>query len=139
MPFVPGEKRAEFEALIQRSFSRRTFEITDIGPNNQRMRAAERPAYYPICYIQPVRGNEMVLGFDLMNGPTREFLERARTIRRAVVTLVGAGTPSTRSIVTDDDGRFAFLGLPEGRYTAVATKAGFAPSLATTSRAPSAR
>jgi uncharacterized protein (DUF2141 family) len=49
-------------------------------------------------------------------------------IRRAVVTLAGSGTPSTRSVVTDDDGRFAFLGLPDGRYTAVATKAAYLPS-----------
>jgi uncharacterized protein (DUF2141 family) len=49
-------------------------------------------------------------------------------IRRAVVTLVGSDTPSTRSVVTDDDGRFAFLGLPEGRYTVVATKAAYLPS-----------
>lgn len=49
-------------------------------------------------------------------------------LRRAVVTLVGSGTPSTRSVVTDDDGRFAFLGLPEGRYTVVATKAAYLPS-----------
>lgn len=49
-------------------------------------------------------------------------------VRRVIVTLVGSGMPSTRSVVTDDDGHFTFSKVPQGQYTVVATKAGFLPS-----------
>jgi hypothetical protein len=70
---------------------------------------------------RPVAGTASISGVVVGDAPDSR-------IRRAVVTLVGSGTPPTRSVVTDDDGRFAFPGLPEGRYTAVATKAAYLPS-----------
>ena len=41
-------------------------------------------------------------------------------IRRALVTIAGDGL--TRSLVTDDEGRFAFTNLPAGRFTIQAAK-----------------
>jgi uncharacterized protein (DUF2141 family) len=70
---------------------------------------------------RPAAGTASISGVVVGDAPDSR-------IRRAVVTLVGSGTPPTRSVVTDDDGRFAFPGLPEGRYTAVATKAAYLPS-----------
>lgn len=46
-------------------------------------------------------------------------------VRRAIVTLQGPGEPSTRSLVTDDAGRFRFESLPPERYSLVATKAAY--------------
>ena len=46
-------------------------------------------------------------------------------LRRAVVTAVGPGTPSTHSVITDDEGRFTIDGLPAGRYRIVASKAAY--------------
>jgi len=50
-----------------------------------------------------------------------------RPIPNAEVTLGGA-PPSTKNtkVMTDAEGRFVFLDLPEGTFTVVATKAGFA-------------
>ena len=46
----------------------------------------------------------------------------AQPIRRAIVTLSGGGTAASVQRVTDDGGRFAFDGLPAGRYTLTAEK-----------------
>jgi Carboxypeptidase regulatory-like domain len=51
-----------------------------------------------------------------------------RPLRRVVVTLTPAGTGMTisRSTTTDDEGRFAFVRLPAGNYSALrAAKAGY--------------
>ncbi len=83
---VPHERRTEFEAAMQRYFSRRTFEITEFAADGHRVRAGERPTYYPISYIEPLAGNEAALGYDVTTAPTRAFLERARATRRFVTT-----------------------------------------------------
>jgi len=44
----------------------------------------------------------------------------------ANVEVKNLDTNATRSVVSDSDGRFAFLLLPSGRYTLTATKDGFA-------------
>ena len=38
-------------------------------------------------------------------------------VRQAVVTIAGGGLAQSRSVVTDDGGRFAFENLPAGRFT----------------------
>jgi hypothetical protein len=40
-----------------------------------------------------------------------------RSVRLAIVTLVGGPLAESRSTVTDDDGRFAFRDVPPGRFT----------------------
>ena len=49
-------------------------------------------------------------------------------VRRAIVSLRGTGLPAGRSAITDDAGRFAFDGLPDGRFTVTATKAAWLPA-----------
>ena len=46
-------------------------------------------------------------------------------VRRARVRLAAPELRGGRSILTDDEGRFIFIGLPAGRYTVAASKAGF--------------
>lgn len=46
-------------------------------------------------------------------------------VRRAVVTIQRSGEVATRSVATDDDGRFVARNLPAGRYTVVARKAAY--------------
>jgi len=43
-------------------------------------------------------------------------------VRRAIVTLVSSDGLDARSMASDDSGRFAFTGLPAGRYTLTADK-----------------
>jgi hypothetical protein len=47
-------------------------------------------------------------------------------VRRAIVTISG-DLSSARSAITDDEGRFAFRAVPEGRFTIGAAKAGYLP------------
>lgn len=49
----------------------------------------------------------------------------ARPLRRALVTVTGAELKGSRQVVTDDDGRFVFAGLPAGRYALVVDKPGY--------------
>jgi uncharacterized protein (DUF2141 family) len=46
-------------------------------------------------------------------------------VRRAQVTLNGQAIRSTRTIVTDDKGHFAFTALPAGRYNLQVSKPGY--------------
>jgi uncharacterized protein (DUF2141 family) len=46
-------------------------------------------------------------------------------VRRARVTLSGVELRGNRQTMTSDDGRFSFAGLPAGRYTMTASKAGY--------------
>lgn len=46
-------------------------------------------------------------------------------VRRARVTLSATELRGTRSTLTDNQGRFVFPGLPAGRFTMTASKAGF--------------
>jgi hypothetical protein len=55
-------------------------------------------------------------------------------LRRAIVTLRADGLPDGRSTISDDDGRFAFEGLPAGRFTLSATKPAFLPGALGSSR-----
>ena len=52
----------------------------------------------------------------------------AEPIRRAIVSLRGPGLPPTRSVITDDEGRFTLRNLPTGRYSLIATKAAYLPA-----------
>lgn len=46
-------------------------------------------------------------------------------VRRAILTLSGAELPHGRAAISDDEGRFAFENLPEGRFMVSATKAAY--------------
>jgi protocatechuate 3,4-dioxygenase beta subunit len=49
-------------------------------------------------------------------------------VRRAIVTLSGGDLTSSRTAITDDDGKFTMKSLPPGRYTITATKAAYVPT-----------
>jgi two-component system, cell cycle sensor histidine kinase and response regulator CckA len=86
VPFVTQERRSVVEAAMQKLYPRRAFQIVQFDSPATPTRAGERPYYYPICYIEPMRGNEMALGYDLATGPTHTFLDQARSSRQMVVT-----------------------------------------------------
>lgn len=55
--------------------------------------------------------------------------ERAVPVRRAIVTVSGAGLVPSRSAITDDDGRFVVERLPAGRFTISVSRASFITSI----------
>jgi hypothetical protein len=52
--------------------------------------------------------------------------EQGATVPGASVEVRNVGTNLTRTLTTDESGRFVFLQLPPGRYTLTASKQGFA-------------
>ncbi|MDO8544926.1 MAG: CHASE domain-containing protein [Opitutaceae bacterium] len=102
VPVVAHAQRARFEADLQRYYESRSFAIVERDASGLPQRAANRPVYYPISYIQPLRGNEAALGYDLSTGPTNAFLQQARETRQVLVTppvpLV-QGRPGQRGVV----------------------------------------
>jgi two-component sensor histidine kinase len=76
-PQVTDAERAAFEEAARRE-GYSDFRITEQYAPGQMMRAAQRPEYVPVYYIEPYRGNELALGFDVASDPVRrEALDRA--------------------------------------------------------------
>ena len=95
VPRVTGTQRGAFEAQI-RNEGYPEFQITERNASEQRVRAATRPEYFPVTYLEPWVGNETVLGYDVASDPVwRAALEQARTTGRPAATarlhLVQAG------------------------------------------------
>lgn len=78
VPRVPVAERAKVE--LDRKSQIPDFEITERSPQGEFIRALEREEYFPVLFVEPLSGNERVLGFDLAsNESRREALLRART------------------------------------------------------------
>ena len=77
IPRVPDAARARFEEAASRDGYAR-FRFTDRKTKGVMVRAARRPEYYPVYYVEPYAGNEAALGFDLApNATRREAMERS--------------------------------------------------------------
>lgn len=85
VPLIRHEDRAKFEAVLKESYGREAG-FVDMDASGTRVRAPERREYYPIAYVQPLKGNEAAFGYDLMQGRTISFLTEARESRQIVVT-----------------------------------------------------
>ena len=98
VPRVAAPERAAFEARV-RSEGYPDFQITERDERGRLGRARERAEYWPICFVEPMAGNEPALGYDLKTGPTTNELARAsgstNLLGSAPISLVqaNAGTP----------------------------------------------
>ena len=86
VPLIEAAQRAETEARLARTYPGLASGIIDYEAPGRPRRAPERSAYLPIVYVHPLAGNEPAVGFDLAQGPTREFLAKARSTRKPVAT-----------------------------------------------------
>jgi signal transduction histidine kinase len=95
-PRIDLSRRATFEKEQQAELP--GFEIREMGPAGQRRRAAERDTYYPVTYVEPLQGNEHIVGYDL-------FSESGR--RTAVEQTIDTGsviaTPPIRLVQQTGD------------------------------------
>jgi hypothetical protein len=73
--------------------------------------------------IEPTVGTGEISGVIVTAEP------QPRPVRRVVVTLTGSELRPKRGAITDDEGRFSIGGLPAGRFTLTATRAGFVTSV----------
>jgi PAS domain S-box-containing protein len=85
-PKIIDPERANYERAA-REDGLRNFEITEQSPQGQLVRAARRPEYIPVNYLESVRGNRRALGFDAASDLTRrEALNRARDTGKPTAT-----------------------------------------------------
>jgi hypothetical protein len=66
-----------------------------------------------------------VVGTAAISGVIEDDRQPAEPVRRAVVTLTGAGLHPNRGAIADDEGRFLLRGLPAGRFTLTAERGGY--------------
>jgi diguanylate cyclase (GGDEF)-like protein len=64
------------------------YEVRQFGQNRKLVRAAPRPAYYPLLYIESGGAKRAMLGFDLISEKLR-----ARVVKHALATGLPAATP----------------------------------------------
>ncbi|MBL6987582.1 MAG: PAS domain S-box protein [Methylobacter sp.] len=77
-PLILGSERHAFELSV-RSEGYPGFQISEQDADEQIVIAESRPAYVPVSYIEPYKGNEIALGYDVYSDPVRrEAIDRAR-------------------------------------------------------------
>jgi PAS domain S-box-containing protein len=67
---VPDTQRAAYEEAV-RWDGYPDFQITEQDVHGRMVRAAQRPEYVVVTYIEPYAGNEMAFGFDVASEPGR--------------------------------------------------------------------
>ncbi len=77
IPKVPKRLRQSYEDAARRN-GLGLFQFTERLSNGQMVRAGERQEYYPVFFVEPLKGNESALGFDLLsNAARREAIKRS--------------------------------------------------------------
>ena len=69
-PLVTSAERATYEQTVQAE-GHPVFQITELGADEQLIRARDRSSYIPVTFVAPLAGNEAALGFDLNSSPAR--------------------------------------------------------------------
>ncbi len=85
IPKVRKEERAAYEQ--KRLKESPNFEITERDSQGMMIRARERDTYFPVYYVEPLHGNEIALGFDLLSDVSRrKTLEISRDTGEVLAT-----------------------------------------------------
>ena len=90
-PRIDPLQRAGFEEAQRAELP--GFEVREVGPAGRGRRAGERALYYPVTYVEPLNGNEHVVGFDLASEPGRKM-----AVEEAVDTASVRTTPPIRLV-----------------------------------------
>ncbi len=86
IPCVPHFERMAFEAAARQN-GLSDFQITERETQGNMIKAAERGEYFPVYFVEPNKGNEIALGFDLAsNSMRKEALEKSRDTGEMVAT-----------------------------------------------------
>lgn len=92
IPKVSGSQRAVYEKRA-RDEGYSGYQFTERSSKGKMVPAIEREIYFPVYYLNPIKGNENALGFDLnSNKERRGILSRSRdtgkTLATAPISLV---------------------------------------------------
>jgi diguanylate cyclase (GGDEF)-like protein/PAS domain S-box-containing protein len=89
LEWIPRVSPAERDTYERRARSEGFpgFQITEKEADGSMLRARIRIEYFPVYFVEPYRGNEAALGFDLSSNPTRDAsLSFARDTGRITAT-----------------------------------------------------
>lgn len=102
IPRVPAAERADYEASARRDgFT--DFRIKERNAVGKMVPAAARNEYFPVIFVEPLRGNERAVGFDLASNPARRAaLDEARDSGEMVGT-------QRITLVPEEASQFGFL------------------------------
>lgn len=103
IPRVGREERLFYESSAKQD-GMDGFRISEKDAQGRRIPALDRKEYFPVYYLEPLKGNEAAMGFDLASDPIRRAaMERSRDTGRPVATpplaLVQEGQKSTGVLV----------------------------------------
>jgi PAS domain S-box-containing protein len=102
IPQVPRNLRLAFEMAAQAN-GLPSFQFTDQSPQGEMGRAGQRPEYFPIFFVEPLKPSARALGFDLASDPARgEALRNARDSGRTTAT-------DRVALVHGDGNQYGFL------------------------------
>jgi signal transduction histidine kinase/CheY-like chemotaxis protein len=90
-PQVEAAQREAFEAAQQVDLP--GFAIGEVDPSGQRRRAGERARFFPVTYVEPLKGNEHIVGFDLASE-----VGRRAAVETTLDTEVVTATPPIRLV-----------------------------------------
>jgi PAS domain S-box-containing protein len=102
IPRVPAAQRAEYEEAGRKD-GLEGFQISERDERGHARRAARRPEYFPVYYVEPRRGNEPAVGYDLGSNRTR-----LDALRRAMDSGEAAATARV-TLVQEKEKSFGFL------------------------------
>ncbi|MBI4683644.1 MAG: CHASE domain-containing protein [Nitrospirae bacterium] len=75
---VQGSERSRYEKAA-RMDGFKDFQFTEKDANGGIVKAGQRKGYFPVYFVEPLKGNESALGYDLASQPDRlKALEKAR-------------------------------------------------------------
>ncbi len=86
VPRVPSDERTAYERTAEVD-GLYAFSITERTIDGSFERAAQRPEYFPLFFVEPFDGNADILGFDLASDPeSRRILSIARDTGQMIAT-----------------------------------------------------
>ncbi len=87
------------------------FEVREIGPSGQVRPAGDRADFYPVTYVEPLRGNAAAVGLDLASRP-----DRNAAVVRALTTGKLSATGPIRLVQEPgkQEGLLLLLAVPSG-------------------------
>lgn len=92
VPRVPAKDRLRFEQMARRDGNRR-YRFTQLSPKGQLIPVEQRSEYFPVFCLEPTKGREEAIGFDLGFDSTRRgSIEAAIDTGKCV--LSGFGSPA---------------------------------------------
>jgi len=97
IPRVPDSRREAYERAARRE-GFPDFKFTERIAQGKMKRIEKRKEYFPVYFVEPYKGNEIALGFDVASNPTRlETLEVAGMTGEIRATARVILVPETRS------------------------------------------